>query len=98
MAHTTKYGNTYSDREWKEMQENFDREVEEARDYSSKRDGIIGHAARMLEDIGATGNTFGIATRIADYGLDGIQFSSADKQEAVEKIADWIAEKDRELW
>ncbi len=98
MAHITRFGNTYSDREWKEMQENFDREAEEARDYLDKRDAMLRHSARMLEDIGVDGNTFGIATRIAGYGLDGIQFSSQEKQEAVEKIADWIAKEDRELW
>ena len=97
MTHTTKYGNTYSDREWKEMQENFDREVEEARDYLNKRDAILRHAAQMLEDAGASKNSFGIATRIADYGTEGIQFSSIEKQESVEKIEDWIAEQDRAL-
>lgn len=98
MTHTTKYGNTYSDREWKEMQENFDREVEEARDYLDKRDAILRHAAQMLKDIEVSKNSYGIACRIADHGTEGIQFSSIEKQESVEKIADWITKQDQAIW
>lgn len=50
MAHTTRYGNTYTDEEWKEVQENFKQEQVKDEAILIKIDGMEKYLRRQLKE------------------------------------------------
>ena len=52
MAHITRYGNRYSDQEWKEVQEIFAEERKETEDWFATLDKMGNYLARQLRENG----------------------------------------------
>jgi hypothetical protein len=83
----TKHGNKYTNQEWTEMMAEWSKEA----DYSSISDIISGGAAKLAELAGVEeSKAYGLSNRIFNYGLDGIQFSSPEKAEAVAAVNRWM--------
>jgi len=84
---TTKCGNKYSNQEWAEMMAQWSKEA----DFSGVSDIQSAGAAKLVELAGFDeAKAYGLACRIFDFGLDGIQFSSPEKAEAVQAINSWM--------
>lgn len=84
---TTKHGNEYSNQEWQEMMAEWSKEA----DFSGVSDIKEAGAAKLVELAGVDeSKAYGLACRIFDFGLDGIQFSSPEKATVVETINSWM--------
>lgn len=95
MAHTTRYGNTYSDEEWKEVQESYQQESEEADRFFELKGELIAKAATLLNrqfsDVPV--NTFKTALgQSFEHPMDvkEIKFSSHEKAEKFAAAEKWI--------
>ena len=95
-GHTTRYGNYYTEQEWNAMTANFAAEDRDAEDYIANENALISQAAKMLEPI-AGENAYGIAHKIFNYGIGGIEFSSEDGQELAETVDGWMTQEARNL-
>jgi hypothetical protein len=93
MAHTTRYGNTYSDEEWKEVQEMYQQEGEEADRFFELKGELIAKAAgflnRQFSDVPV--NTFKAALN-QSFEMDAkeVKFSSQEKAERFASAEKWI--------
>jgi hypothetical protein len=79
MAHTTKYGNRYTDKEWAEMQAYFKAEKEKDDMISAKMNGLEKYLRRQLKEEGLSKRQEDTVTRLfryGDYEEANIQFSS----------------------
>ncbi len=89
MAHTTKFGNTYSNQEWSEMQTGFKAEENKDSEIEAKIDKMINYLVRQCKEFGFSE---GQAQTIADLFRTGqfldanIQFSSKKNQVFVEDM------------
>jgi len=93
----TKFGNSYTEQEWTEMMANWDAEIAQAEDYEDACDAIKREAGRRMTEAGIEGNTFGIAHRIFNNGLEGIEFSSEERRQLVEEIEQWMIAEERKV-
>lgn len=93
MSHTTKYGNTYTDQEWKTVQKMYKQEGDEAASYFDILHKSIAKAAKILH------NQFSdvpeSSWRMAlnnEYEMNAkeIQFTSEEKQQRFNDASKWI--------
>ncbi len=95
MAHTTKYGNTYTDQEWKETQEAYHHEGQKAEEYFVIRDKSIEKAAEVLHnEFPETPKASWHAAIFEQYRFDRepreIKFTSPQKATRFEAATKWI--------
>jgi len=97
---TTKCGNQYSEIEWADMMRNWDQEVGNAMDCLEAEDTIKSIAAkRLVSEAGIDeSKSYGVACHIYNNSTDGIQFTSTEKQLAVEEIDRWMTEQAKGLF
>ena len=91
MPHTTKYGNTYTDQEWREMQEYFAQERANDKAISSKINGMGKYLRRQLAEEGLNSQQIDTVVRLFRYGEYGdanIQFTSKSRQEKLDDLWD----------
>jgi hypothetical protein len=89
MAHITKYGNTYTDQEWAEMQAGFKAQEEADNAIEAKIDGMIKYLIRQCIKFGFSeeqAQTIARLFRTAEYLEAEIQFSSPERQAFVEDM------------
>lgn len=100
MTITTKCGNQYSEIEWADMMRNWDQEVAEANDYLEKEEQIKSIAtSRLVDEAGVDEEkAYRIACHIYNYTSADIQFTSTEKQLAVEEIDRWMTEQAASLF
>lgn len=89
MAHTTKFGNTYSNREWSQMQTGFKAQQNKDNEIETKIDKMINYLVRQCKEFGfsedqaqAIANLF----RTGQFLDANIQFSSEANQIFVEDM------------
>jgi hypothetical protein len=95
MSHTTRYGNTYTDREWKEVQEGYRREGQKAEEYFVIRDKSIEKAAEVLHnEFPGTPQASWQAAIFEQYRFDRepreIKFTSPQKATRFAAATKWI--------
>jgi hypothetical protein len=105
MAHTTRYGNTYSDAEWKLQQEMRAAEKRSAKFYQKAVAEIKEKAVRGLVHYGINAVVAEkIAGWICDYELDdaiergALKFTSSEKEAAVRRCEAWVGEELKKVW
>lgn len=91
MSHITKYGNTYTDEEWTEMQDYFKQEKANDDIISAKMAGLEKYLRRQLkEDIGLTTkkqiNTVVRLFRYDDYKEANIKFTSPERKAKLDNL------------
>jgi hypothetical protein len=96
---TTKSGNQYNNENWKEMMSEWSRELNEGADYLEGCEEIVKVAAKKLVEFAgvAPEKSYSIAFHISEEGIEGIQFSSPEKQAAVEEIDKWMRAEERKI-
>jgi hypothetical protein len=83
MAHTTKYGNRYSTKEWADIQTNFAQEEKETEDFFAKLEGMEKYLRRQLSEMGLSQNQINTLTslfRDGSFWNANIKFSSEDRE------------------
>jgi hypothetical protein len=95
MAHTTKYGNTYSDQEWKEVQEMYRQEGEEARQYFEVLNDSLDKAAAVLhKEFSDTPEKTWRMALAQQFDIEiprEVKFTSEKKAESFEAAVNWIS-------
>lgn len=89
MSHTTKYGNTYTDEEWQEMQEYFAQEKANDDIISAKMTGLEKYLRRQLIQEGLTKQQINTVVRLFRYGNykeANIQFTSQSRQDKLDNL------------
>ncbi|MCK5611481.1 hypothetical protein KAR91_56950 [Candidatus Pacearchaeota archaeon] len=91
MSHTTKYGNTYTDKEWTEMQDYYAQEKDNDDVISKKMLGLEKYLRRQLrENVGITtkqqANTVVRLFRYGEWEEANIQFSSQERQDKLNNL------------
>lgn len=95
MTHTTKWGNTYTDEEWAEMQENFKQQDREASEYPIILNKAVKKAAGFLNREFTNVPTKNWEAAIREiYRFDRepkeIKFTSVKKEERFNAALKWI--------
>lgn len=89
MAHTTKYGNKYSNQEWQEMQAGFKAQDEADDAIEAKVDGMIKYLVRQCVEFSFSdeqAQTIARLFRTAKFLEANVQFSSPERQTFVENM------------
>lgn len=93
MAHTTRYGNTYTDQEWKEVQDAYREEGEAASRWFQVKEESISRSAQILHkefsDVPVATWKAGLNSQY-DENPREIQFTSSAKKERFEAAAAWV--------
>ena len=89
MAHTTRYGNTYSNQEWSKMQAGFKVQENKDNEIETKIDGMINYLVRQCVEFGFSegqANTIANLFRTGQFLDANIQFSSEENQVFVQDM------------
>lgn len=83
MTHTTKYGNTYTDKEWAEMQAYFKQEKENDQAIGAKIAGLENYLKRVLREEGLDARQIQVVVSLFkrfDWEEANIKFTSQSRQ------------------
>lgn len=89
MSHTTKWGNTYTDQEWQEMQEYFAQEKINDDIISAKMTGLEKYLRRQLKREGLDQKQSDTVVRLFRYGNykeANIQFTGQKRQDKLDDL------------
>ncbi len=89
MAHTTRYGNTYSNQEWLEMQAGFKAQENKDNETEATIDGMVNYLVRQCVEFGfseSQAQTIANLFRTGKFLDANIQFSSEANQIFVEDM------------
>lgn len=89
MAHTTRYGNTYTDKEWAEMQDYFKAEKAKDDTINTKLSGLEKFLRRQLKEEGLNKKQEDVVVRLfrhGNYKEANIQFSSPERQDKLNNL------------
>jgi len=97
MAHTTRWGNEYSEEEWKAEQAMYQAKEASAEAYVSQMEAMYQSATERLEALGITSNARGVIEHIWENGVEKITFTSPERKAGVEKINSWMIARERQI-
>ena len=86
MSHTTQYGNTYTDEDWKEMKEEYARVDAEEKVITDKIDKMVNYLVRQLSELELNQNQVRQVVRLFkndEFAEANIQFSSPERQQKI---------------
>lgn len=89
MSHTTRYGNTYTDEEWTEMQEYFKEQKSEENKETAKLDGITKYLKRQLKNEGLDRKQIKVVANLFrhfTYDEANIQWTSQDRKDKIDNL------------
>ena len=89
MGHITRYGNYYTDQEWRETQEEFARVAAEEKKITDQISGMENYLARQLNELGLDQNQVRQVVRLFKYGEFGeanVKFSSPERQKKIASL------------
>jgi hypothetical protein len=87
--HTTKYGNTYTDEVWKEMQAGYKAEEERDNQIQAKIDGMIKYLKRQCKEFGLSesqASTIAYLFETGNFIEANIKFSSKKNEDFVNDL------------
>lgn len=94
MSHTTRYGNTYTNQEWKEVQEMYRQEEDAAVAYINTLEDSLTKAAgflhREFNDVPSKTWRMALSQKFDIENPRDVQFTSEKKAERFEAAVNWI--------